>query len=492
MLLTIIISLYTSRVILDILGVDDYGLYITVGGIVAFMSFINAALASGSSRFITYALGEGNVNKLKQIFSTTLSIHIVIGLLIVILAESAGLWYLYHKMVIPPERVGAAVWVYHLSVITAFMNMTQVPYVATINAHERMNIYAYATIVESIFKLLIVYALTLIDYDRLYVYSTLYFFISFISLSFYRLYCVKNFEESKYNYRLYNKTLVKEIGAYSGWNFLEFGGMALNGNGSILLLNLFFAPSVVTARAISSQVNGLAVQFVNNFRMATNPQIIKKYAAKDFDGFQSLLLNSAKYSYYLMWMLSFPLFFLAEPLLHIWLKEVPDYTLGFLRIVLIQNMFSVLAMSYHTGLVASGKLKYNVILTSLVYFIQFPVVYFVFKMGFGPLALAYIWLIADGVIGFFIKPFLVSKYMKIPKRYMWLIIIQCIFVSLISFIIPYFASLYIGVNTLCGFICMAAICVINAGIMIWTMGIDKTTKKLLIGFIKNKIIKDKL
>lgn len=175
MLVTIVISLYTSRVFLEVLGIDDYGLYITVGGIVTFMSFINSALASGSSRFITYALGEGDKQKQKITFSTTLSIHIAIGLLIVLIAETIGLWYLYNKMVIPVERLGAAVWVFHLSVVTAFMNITQVPYVATINAHERMNVYAYASIIESVMKLLIVYALTLTDYDKLYVYAMLYF-----------------------------------------------------------------------------------------------------------------------------------------------------------------------------------------------------------------------------------------------------------------------------------------------------------------------------
>ena len=487
MLFTILISLYTSRIILDVLGVDDYGLYITVGGIVAFMSFINAALASGSLRFITHALGKGDKDRLRIIFSTTLSIHIVIGLLIVLLAETVGLWYLYNKMVIPADRMDAAVWVFHLSVITAFMNMTQVPYVSTINAHEHMDIYAYATIVESILKLLIVYALTLTGYDKLYVYAMLYFLLSFISLSFYRIYCVIHFPESKYNYRLYDKKLIKEIGAYSGWNFLEFGGMALNGHGSVLLLNLFFAPSVVTARAISSQVNGIAVQFVNNFRMATNPQIIKKYAAKDFVGFKSLLLNSAKYSYFLMWMISLPLFFLAEPLLNVWLKEVPDYALGYLRIVLIQNMFSVLVMSFHAGLIAHGELKYNVILTSLVYFIQFPIVYVCFKIGLGPLSLGFVWLFADAIIGIFIKPFLVANYVAIPMQTIWFIVTKCIFISAISFVIPYCASLFIDINSIFGFLSMGIISILCASITIWTLGLDKDIKKRLIAFIKQKI-----
>lgn len=489
MLLTILISLYTSRVFLEVLGIDDYGLYIAVGGIVTFMSFINSALASGSSRFVTYALGEGDMKKQKLTFSTTLSIHIAIGLLIVLIAETVGLWYLYNKMVIPEERMGAAVWVFHLSVATAFMNITQVPYVATINAHERMNVYAYATIVESVMKLLIVYALMIADYDKLYVYAALYFIFSFVSLSFYRVYCVRNFEESKYNPCLYDKQLIKKIGTFSGWNVLEFGGMALNGQGSVLLLNLFFVPAVVTARSISSQVNGLAVQFVSNFRMATNPQIIKKYASNDVEGFKNLLLNSAKYSYYLMWMISLPLFFLADPLLHIWLKEVPEYTLGFLRIVLIQNMFSVLAMSFHTGLIAKGKLKENVIITSLVYFIQFPLVYLLFKLGFSPIALAWVWLAADSVIGFIVKPHLLAKFINIPQIHLWTLCCKCILISFVSFILPFYSSLYIDVNTIIGFFLMGSISIISAGIIIWIIGLDKNTKIKFIYFVKQRIIK---
>lgn len=489
MLVTIVISLYTSRVFLEVLGIDDYGLYITVGGIVTFMSFINSALASGSSRFITYALGEGDKQKQKITFSTTLSIHIAIGLLIVLIAETIGLWYLYNKMVIPVERLGAAVWVFHLSVVTAFMNITQVPYVATINAHERMNVYAYASIIESVMKLLIVYALTLTDYDKLYVYAMLYFIFSFISLSFYRIYCVRNFEESKYNPRFYDKQLINKIGAFSSWNFLEFGGMALNGQGSVLLLNLFFAPAVVTARSISSQVNGIAVQFVNNFRMAANPQIIKKYASDDIEGFKKLLLSSSKYSYYLMWMISLPLFFLAEPLLHIWLKEVPGYTLGFLRIVLIQNMFSVLVMSFHAGLIAKGKLKENVILTSLVYFIQFPLVYLFFKLGFGPMTLAWVWLVADCVFGFIVKPYLLAKFVDISQRSLWTICCKCIFISLVSFILPFYASFYIDVNTIIGFFLMGSISIISAGTIIGVIGLDKNTKTKLLYFVRQRFIK---
>ena len=236
-------------------------------------------------------------------------------------------------------------------------------------------------------------------------------------------------------------------------------------------------------------LNGIAVQFVNNFRMAANPQIIKKYASDDIEGFKKLLLSSSKYSYYLMWMISLPLFFLAEPLLHIWLKEVPGYTLGFLRIVLIQNMFSVLVMSFHAGLIAKGKLKENVILTSLVYFIQFPLVYLFFKLGFGPMTLAWVWLVADCVIGFIVKPYLLAKFVDISQRSLWTICCKCIFISLVSFILPFYASFYIDVNTIIGFFLMGSISIISAGTIIGVIGLDKNTKTKLLYFVRQRFIK---
>ena len=336
MMFTMVISLFTSRIILQKLGVDDYGIYQAVGGVVGFLSFINGALSTGSSRFLTYALGEGNVEKFKRTFSTTLNIHILIAILIVIVAETIGLWFLYHKMVIAPDRLSAAVYTYHLSILTAVFTLTQVPYNATIVAHEKMSIYAYMSIFEVSAKLLICYLLTIGNFDRLMMYATLLLVVQVGCMCFYRFYCTHHFEEARFSFS-FDKKIFKEIAGFSGWSMFANASIALNSQGVLILLNMFFAPAVVAARAISLQVNMAANQFVSNFRQAANPQIVKKYASGDYEGSKHLLLESTKYSYYMMYLIALPVCLLAYPLLKLWLGVVPDYTVPFLQIVIVDR-----------------------------------------------------------------------------------------------------------------------------------------------------------
>ena len=354
MLLSLTVSLYTSRVVLDVLGVDDYGIYIAVGGIAGFMSFVNSALGNASTRFIMFALGKDDRLNMEKTFSTSLTVHIILAFLIVVLGETVGLWFLHHKMVIPVERMSAAIWVYHVSIITAFFTITQVPFTATINAHEHMSVYAFASIIESILKLTIVFLLTVFQYDKLIVYSLLYFVVTLFMLMFYRVYCQRHFFETHYKPRLYDRNVFKEISVFSGWSLLNSSGIAFIGQGVLLLLNMFFAPAVVSARAISLQVNGLAMQFSNNFKAAANPQIVKRYANNEEDSAKSLVLKTAKYSCFLMWFLALPICLLASPLLHVWLKIVPPYAVSFIQFVAIQSLFSTLQSSLFMAFMQRG------------------------------------------------------------------------------------------------------------------------------------------
>lgn len=283
MMFTMVVALFTSRVILQKLGVDNYGIYQSVGGIVGFLSFVNSALSTGSSRFLTYALGEDDFEKLRKTFSTTLTIHIALAVLVVIVAETAGLWFLFNKLVIPADRMDAAVYVFHLSILTAVFTLTQVPYNASIISHEKMSIYAYMSIFEVSAKLGICYLLSIGSFDRLKLYATLLLAVQISLMSFYRLYCIKNFQETSYKFVL-DKKIFKEIAAFSGWSLFANCSAALNSQGILILLNMFFQPAVVAARAISIQVNMAATQFVNNFRTASNPQIVKRLAAGDVGG----------------------------------------------------------------------------------------------------------------------------------------------------------------------------------------------------------------
>ena len=329
MMFSMLVSLYTSRVVLQALGIEDYGIYQTVGGVVGMLSFLNGALSTGSSRFLTYEMGTGNWTKLQRTFSSVLTVHILLAILIVLIAETGGLWFVCNKLVIPTERIDAAIFAYHFSILAAVFSITQVPYSACIISHERMGIYAYMSIIEVSLKLIIVYMLAIGNLDKLKLYALLYCFINISVALFYRFYCIRKFSETHYKL-IWDKVIIKNVLCYSGWNLFANTAIALVNQGATILVNMFFAPSVVAARAISNQVNMAAYHFITNFRTAANPQIVKRYAAGDFEGSKSLLLSSTVYSYYLMLLLTLPICLVAEPLLHFWLGTVPDYTVQFL------------------------------------------------------------------------------------------------------------------------------------------------------------------
>lgn len=489
MMFTMAISLYTSRVILQKLGVQDYGIYQAVGGIVGFLSFINGALSTGSSRFLTFALGEGDKKKLRRTFSTTLIVHIVLAVFIAIVAELGGLWFIEHKMVIPSDRIDAAVFTFHLSIVTALLTLTQVPYNACIIAHERMSIFAYISIVEVSLKLIIVYLLTIWSFDRLMLYASLLFVVQAGLMVFYRYYCSRNFVESRFKL-IFDRSIFKEIASFSGWSLFSNASIALNSQGILLLLNMFFSPAVVAARAISIQVNMAANQFVSNFRTAVNPQIVKKYASKDYEGSKHLLLSSTKYSYYLMLILALPIYFSADQLLHIWLGVVPEYTTIFLQIIIIQSLFQVFDTSFYTALYAKGQLRENAILSPLFGFISFPIVYFLFKAGFSPVTLSLANLVSYAILGVIVKPILVINIVNYNRSDIFNVFFICAKVSIIAIIIPlivYFKIENIITNMWIQFILLVIISVSSVIMSIWTFGLDSETKIKVLSLIKKKI-----
>ena len=488
MMVTMVVSLYTSRVILQVLGVDDYGIYQAVGGIVGFLGFLNAAMSAGSSRFITFGLGEGDEEKLKKIFSTTLTGHIILALLIVVIAETAGLWFLYNKMVIPPDRINAALWVFHLSVLTAFFSLTQVPYNACVIAHEKMSVYAYTSIIEAVLKLAIVYLLMIGNMDKLILYAILLAALQLSILTYYRFYCVRRFDEAHFRLHI-DKKLFKEIAGFSGWSLFANGSIALNSQGVLILLNMFFSPAVVAARAISLQVNSAANQFVNNFQTAANPQIVKLYAAKDYEGSKQLLLQTTKFSFYLMLLLSLPICITAEPLLELWLGVVPEYSVIFLQLIVIQSLFHVFDVSFYRALFAKGQLRENALISPTLGFVMFPVVYLLFKVGCSPVALSWASLVTTILLGMVVKPLLIIKIVN----YTWADVISvfkpCLCVTLASLPIPMVAYMYIpnNDNTLLYFFGMVLISVTSVGVACWFFGIDRVMRKKLINIIQRKL-----
>ena len=489
MLLTMGVGLFTSRVILQTLGVTDYGIYQSVGGIVGFIGFLNNALATGSSRFLTFELGKGNLDKLKSTFSTTLTIHIALAIIIVILAETVGLWFLYNKLIIPTERFDAAVYCFHFSVLAAAFSITQAPYSASIMSHEKMDLYAYVSIVETVLKLGIVYLLYIGDFDKLKMYATLFFCLTVGMQVFYRVYCVKHFPETKYKF-VYEKNILIDIGKFSGWSLLANFSIALSNQGILMLLNMFFSPAVVTARAISLQVNGLIYQFVNNFRTAANPQIVKRYAVGDFDGHKSLLLQSTKYSFFMLYLMGLPIILTAYPLLKLWLGIVPEYTVIFLQIVIVQSLFSVFDVSLYQALYAKGDLKWNALTSPTIGFITFPIVYICFKSGASPVALSWAYLCSKIILGCVQKPILLIKEVGYKWEDFMPMYTTCFKVVLISLPIP--IVYYVYCSSLTGlifidFILMLFVAVASVAITTWKVGIDDIMRNRLVNFVMSKI-----
>lgn len=490
MMLTMIISLYTSRVILQVLGVDDYGIYQAVGGIVGFLSFLNNALSTGSSRFITFGLGENNLQKLKNIFSTTLTAHICLAVIIVILAETAGIWFLHNKLVIAPDRIDAAEFVFHLSLLTAFFSLTQVPYGACIIAHEKMGIYAYVSIIEALLKLLIVYLLTIGDFDKLKLYALLLCLVQVGIIIFYRVYCTRSFEEAKFRF-FFDKKLFKEIAGFSGWSLFANCSIALNSQGILVLLNMFFSPAVVAARAISLQVNTAANQFISNFQTAANPQIVKRYAAKDYEGSKQLLLQTTKFSFYLMLLLSLPICLGAKQLLTLWLGIVPEYTVIFLQLVIIQSLFSVFDTSFYRALYAKGRLRENALISPTLGLVRFPVIYLLFKFGFSPVALSWASLITYAVLGLIIKPILVIKIVDYTWKDIFSVFLPCLRVAACSLPIPLLLGYYLSDEILATFAIVVLVSILSVAISTWLVGMDQMMKKKIKEFVMAKYLKKK-
>ena len=491
MMLTMIISLYTSRVILQVLGIDDYGIYQAVGGIVGFLSFVNNALSTGSSRFITFGLGIGDQQKLKNIFSTTLTSHIILAIVIIILAETIGLWFLHNKLVIAPERLAAAEFAFHLSIVTAFFSLTQVPYSACIIAHEKMGVFAYVSIIESTLRLLIVYLLTIGEFDKLKLYAILLCLIQVGLILFYRFYCIRHFDETKFRL-FFDKTLFKEIAGFSGWSLFASTSMALNGQGILVLLNMFFSPSVVAARAISLQVNSAANQFVANFQIAANPQIVKKYAAKDYDGSKMLLLQTTKFSFYLMLLLSLPICLGAKQLLSIWLETVPEYTVIFLQLVIIQSLFCVFDTSFYRALYAKGRLRENALISPTLVFLQFPIIYLLFKFGYSPVTLSWANLVTYAILGLIIKPILVIKIVNYKWNDIFSVFLPCLKVVACALPIPLFLYYKLGGDTMGSFIVIVSVSGLSVLLSSWFVGLENNIQKMLIEKVRVRIAKHRI
>lgn len=418
------VQLYTSRVILDKLGADDYGLYNVVGGVVGMLGFLTGTLSVGTSRFITYELGTGNVPKLRSTFVTSFFTHLALSCIIVLLLETLGLWFFYNHLIIPEERIGIAFWVYQISILTTVVAITQVPYSSAIMAHEKMDIYAYLSIFEAFAKLIVVYLLAISPFDKMLVYAILIAIVQITLAMFYRFYCIKKFPECKLNLS-FDCSIFRMLMGFSGWNITANMAEVLKLQGVIVLINMFFQPAIVAAQAIGNQITNAMMQFINNIRTAVNPQIIKLYAAGDYESSKRLTLKSSVYVYDLLLMIGLPFIMLMEPILNLWLKEVPPYTVIFAQCMVASQIIGNFSAAFYIPMTAANKIKKNSIAAVIFSFTNFILLYFILKFGGSVMWIQYIYIFNSAIWSYIVKPYILYKDVNYNIQEM----AKCIFVT---------------------------------------------------------------
>jgi len=484
-LVIMLITLYTSRVILNVLGVEDYGIYNVVGGVVAMFSVISGALSSAISRFITFELGKGNKERLNRIFSSSVNIQFLIALLVLALGEIVGLWFLNYKMNIPAERLEAANWVLQCSLLAFCINLISVPYNACIIAHERMKAFAYVSILEALLKLGVCFFITISPIDKLISYSTLLVGVSICIRSTYTIYCHRHFEESHYHF-LFDKTILKEMTGFAGWNFFTNGAYIFNTQGVNILINLFFGVTVNAARGIATQVDHAVMQLVNSFTTALNPQITKNYAAENIDAMFSLVCQGAKFSFFLLFVFALPVLVETESILTTWLKIVPPHAVNFVRLAIIASMVHIIGKTGYTAVMATGHIRRYVIWVTTVGCLVFPLTWVAFELG-APSESTYVVFIIVYVAVEITRLWLMKEQLNFPVlRFAKEVLVKIVMVSVFAATMP-----VVFVNcmdsSMLRTISSIALCFICTVASIYLFGLTAGERKQIISVARNKL-----
>ena len=476
MLLIMVVSLYTSRVILQALGVEDFGLYNVVGGVVILFTFINNAMVTSTQRFLNFELGKNNLEEAQKVFSASLNIHAIIAGVFLILAETVGLWFLNRYIQIPEGREVAANWVYQFSIIVSILNIIRSPYNAAIIAHEHMSFYAYVSIIEIILKLAIVYMVYFFS-DRLIAYAFLMMMVTLIVLGAYYIFCRRKYTICKYKFE-YDKQRYMALASFSGWSL--FGSLANMGasQGINIILNMFFGVAVNAAMGIANQVNAAVYQFVSSFQTAFNPQIVKLYAAEEQGQFETLISNTSRYSYFLLFVIAFPIIICCGDILHLWLKEVPEYTEIFCRLIIVGSLFDALSGPLWMSVYAAGKLKkYQVHICILMLSILL-FAYGAAKSDANPIVVLSIKVIITGIIYFYRLGYCV-KYMRIGlSDYLKKVILKCVITTGVSVLCVYCMFALTNMETYNLFVKLLIVFLFSS-LSIYLMGFTRSEKNAI-------------
>lgn len=482
MLLTMGVSLYTVRVVLEALGVVDYGLYNVVAGIVTMFSFFSGTMASASQRFFAFEIGRKNYDRLKKTFSITMTIYLMLAIVVFILAETVGLWFLNNKMTIPPERMNAVHWVYQFSILSFMMTMFSIPYNSAILANERMNVFAWISIIEVLLKLAIVFLLVIFSFDKLKLYAVLMFGVSTIVTVVYYVYSHQKLQETQYTF-YWDKPLFMEILGFSGWNIIGAVANVLKIQGVNILLNVFFNPVVNAARAIAIQINSAITQLSINFFMALRPQIVKSYASKDFDNLNVLVIVGSKLGFFLMMLLAVPLLIETKYLLSLWLNDVPEYTIIFCRLMIVNSLIEAFNIPLVNAIQASGKIKWFQIFVSSLVLMNLPLSFVLYKINFPPES-AMIVSIVISIICFIPRIYFAHKDGKISYKYfLHGVIVRTIPVFFTVIISIYFTTLFFAPSFYRLLITFFSSLLLS-GILIFYVGLIKNERTIVVSFFK--------
>ncbi len=471
MLVLMVVSLYTSRVILHALGETDFGIYNVVGGVVAAFSFISGSLSAAVSRFITFELGKNDMGRLKRVFAASVTIQLILALAVLALAETVGVWFLNTHMTIPDDRIHAANWVLNFSAIAFAVSLISTPYNAVIVAHERMSAFAYISLFEAFGKLAIAVLILYSSYDRLIVYSILVCVVAVTVRLLYGYYCKRHFAECVFHL-CWDRDILGKMFGFAGWNFIGASSSILRDQGGNILLNIFFGPSVNAARGIAVQVNTALMGFVTNFTMALNPQITKSYASGNHDYMMYLIYKGARFSFYMLLLLSLPVIVNTHYILVLWLRLVPEHTVAFVQLILLFALSECISSPLITAMLATGRIRNYQIAVGGLQMMNLPVSYVAIRLGFAPESVFVIALVISQCCLALRICFLRGMIRLSVLRFVRDVYVNILLVALCACVIPVLLTSCLH-ESFVSFVALTVVCIVTTSLSILYIGMNR-------------------
>ena len=482
MFFMLLLGLFTSRIVLEALGETDYGIYNVVGGVVAMFTVISGALTTAVTRFITFEMGKGQRAQLSKVYSTAVNVQVILSVIVILLAEPVGLWFIDNKMTISPERIHDARLVMHFSLLSFVINLMSVPQMASITAHEKMSAYAYIGILDGSLRFLTALLISRMTSDRLVMYAALMAGVVLLVRLSYGIYCRIHFPECRYRL-LFDRGLIKEMFSFAGWNFIGVASGVLRDQGGNILVNMFFNPAVNAARGVALQLNGAIQSFVTNFMTAVNPQITKSYASGDHEYMFSLMRKASKMSFYLLFVLALPVLFNAEEVMALWLKDVPAHSAAFVQLFMIFTLSESISQPLITSMFATGNIRNYQIVVGGLQLLNLPVSYVCLKMGAAPESTVVVAIVISqlclfirlvmlrGMIGLSVRDFISRVYLNVLS------------VALVALPVPTIISILLPG----GFLVSVFAAFLSAGLSVLFVGCTRNEREAIMRYVKNRL-----